>query len=354
MNFAVLASGKKWWKIGSKIIVLDGLRPDDPMPALPETEINKIPNVTQAMKPRAQVQLQVFDVASNGQILWKADIKKKWSESPAEYSSAFDDIAIEHQDKWMDLLFKADANEDTPSTQVDESEIAQTTPLDAMALEAWEHMLKAKGYSILTRPESCVKHAKLCITSKGVHAIYNSSGSALKIPVKAAIGSHGPGNFAAPSDEKNVLPFTQLFEQNGDQTLMSLDKDNDIINAQPLYKIIRDIEKDEGAKNINLSYHKKPLKRVVKDGRERIEVEIDTPKVYKWDEVKDESKCTYRNAFGLKGDMLTLTTNRLVCLIYKVKWHKIGAALKPRKPYVVTKVPLEIPAGHVLLLNTVS
>ena len=148
-----------------------------------------------------------------------------------------------------------------------------------------------------------------------------------------------------------MLPFTKMFEESGDQTLMSLDKDNDNINAQPIYKIIRDIEKDEGAKNLNLSYHKKPLTRVVVDGRERIQIDVDQPRAYKWDEVKDVSKCTYKNVFGVKGETLSLESNKWVQHIFKVKYHKVGAAMKPRKPYMISKVPLSIPAGHVLPLN---
>jgi hypothetical protein len=159
---------------------------------------------------------------------------------------------------------------------------------------------------------------------------------------------------APSSTEKNVLPFTELFETSGDQTLVSLDRGNDSFNIQAIYKTMRDIEKDEGAKNFNLSYHKKPLKRVVKDGRERIEMEVETPKVYKWDEVKDAKKATFKNVFGCKGAELNMTTTKWVHVVYKVKWNKIGATLKPRKPYVVTKVPLLIPPGHVLVLNAPS
>ena len=93
------------------------------------------------------------------------------------------------------------------------------------------------------------------------------------------------------------------------------------------------------------------MKRVVKDGRERIEIEVETPKMYKWDEIKDPKKVTFKNVFGVHGGELNLMTNTFVHLLYKVKWNKIGAALKPRKPYVMTKITLTIPPGHVLVLN---
>ena len=76
--------------------------------------------------------------------------------------------------------------------------------------------------------------------------------------------------------------------------------------------------------------------------------------MYKWDEVKDPKKATFKNIFGLKGGELDLKSNKFVALLFKVKWYKVGSSLKPRKPYVITKASLTIPPGHVLVLNPPS
>ena len=340
----------------SRDLILPGLTPDDPVPPIPDDELKKIDGVDAAMKPRGQLQFQAFEVNSNGQVQWKPDIKAKWSDGPVpvECKEEFGLLVTEHTNEWMDLLYKADdaaeVIDDSPAEDATVGAAAETA-----VYEAFEKLLNDAGDAVLAKCDSAVRGVKVLVSKAGVHGIHNTTSTEVAIPARTALGSHGPGNFVAPeSSEKNTLPFTELFATAGDQVLMSQDKDNDSFNVQSFYKIVRDIEKDEGAKNFNLSYHKKPLKRVVKDGRERIELEVETPKVYKWDGIKDATKVTFKNVFGVKGAELSMTMNKYVTLVYKLKWSKIGSSLKPRKPYVVSKVPLKIPPGHVLVLNPPS
>jgi len=123
----------------SKDLLLPDLKPDDPAPPLPEEELKKIENASDALKPRAQVQFQVFDISSNGQVQWKAEVTKKWADSPPEYAEAFDAIMKDHADNWVDLLYKDDStcepeNDDGPSVGDDSSASAAGPPAETVPI----------------------------------------------------------------------------------------------------------------------------------------------------------------------------------------------------------------------------